>query len=168
MGWGGAGVIRGHQVQFFKKCVFDLSCTEKAFIHQGRSNSGQGHPRSSGAIFQKVCFWPPMHRKSILNIKGDQNQHGRTSASLKLALRSKMLTNEQLVKGSLKMWLLSNNLTILRDSIFVMQCATAPTTVPLFRYCIAWMLVEEDPNKTNMAISCWKSALVDFNKRGAF
>ena len=38
------------------------------------------------------------------------------------------------------------NLTLLHGIIFAMQCATAPMTAPLFRYCVAWMLVEEDPN----------------------
>ena len=36
-------VIKGHQVQIFKKSVFELLCIEKHFGHQGRSKSGQGH-----------------------------------------------------------------------------------------------------------------------------
>ena len=59
----------------FSKSLFLTSrAFRKHFRHQLRSKWGQGHPRSSSAIFQQVYFWPPMHRKSILDIRKGQNQ----------------------------------------------------------------------------------------------
>ena len=51
-GWWG-GVTRGHQVQFFKKCIFDLPYTQKAFFRHGKVKMKS---RSSSAIFQKIYF----------------------------------------------------------------------------------------------------------------
>ena len=57
------------------KSVFLTSHSQKRhFRHQGRSKLGQGHPRSPSAIFQKLYFWPPIHRKGILDIREGQNQ----------------------------------------------------------------------------------------------
>ena len=59
----------------FSKSVFLSSYSQKTYLrHHGRSKSGQSHQRSSRAIFQKVYFWAPRHRRSILGIIGGQNQ----------------------------------------------------------------------------------------------
>ena len=73
----------------FSQSVF-LTSHAHHFRHQERSKSGQGHQRSSSAILQKVYFWLPTHRKSILHIRKGQNEvkviHGHQAHFFKMCI----------------------------------------------------------------------------------
>ena len=59
----------------FSKSVFMTSHAQKKhFRHLGSPKSDRSHPMSSSAIFQKIYFGPPMHSKSILDIRDGQNK----------------------------------------------------------------------------------------------
>ena len=71
MGWGLPKVIKCTSSKGF---ILTFLAPRRHFRYQGRSKWGQGHPRSSSAIFQKVYVWPPTHSESILDTYEGQNE----------------------------------------------------------------------------------------------